>query len=63
MSDERGFVRDRKYRADTLLELKTELVQELELLDAMVKQHLKSYQVWYGETLPLSDQPCRPCEN
>lgn len=52
MSDERGFVRDRKYRADTLLELKTELVQELELLDAMVKQHLKSYQVWYGETPP-----------
>ncbi|GAA5953035.1 hypothetical protein JCM21900_005046 [Sporobolomyces salmonicolor] len=35
-----------KYRADTLLELKTNLVEELDLLDALVKHHLKSYQVW-----------------
>ncbi|GAA5829804.1 hypothetical protein JCM3766R1_001312 [Sporobolomyces carnicolor] len=50
-----------KYRADTLLELKTELVQELELLDAMVKQHLKSYQVWqHRRTIVLAlDDPSR----
>ncbi|GAA5970885.1 hypothetical protein JCM11641_004493 [Rhodosporidiobolus odoratus] len=35
-----------KYRADTLLELKSNLVEELELLDGLVKHHLKSYQVW-----------------
>ncbi|GAA6024317.1 hypothetical protein JCM11491_005984 [Sporobolomyces phaffii] len=50
-----------KYRADTLLELKTELVQELELLDAMVKSHLKSYQVWqHRRTIVLAlDDPSR----
>ncbi|GAA5971708.1 hypothetical protein JCM3765_007623 [Sporobolomyces pararoseus] len=53
-----------KYRADTLLELKTELVQELELLDAMVKHHLKSYQVWqHRRTIVLAlDDPSRELE-
>jgi len=29
-----------------LLEQKTKLKEELELLDELVKEHLKSYQVW-----------------
>ncbi|GAA6060079.1 hypothetical protein JCM10212_003040 [Sporobolomyces blumeae] len=50
-----------KYRADTLLELKTELVEELDLLDALVKYHLKSYQVWqHRRTIVLAlDDPSR----
>ncbi|GAA5878645.1 hypothetical protein JCM16303_002155 [Sporobolomyces ruberrimus] len=53
-----------KYRADTLLELKTDLVEELELLDHMVKQHLKSYQVWqHRRTIVLAlDDPSREIE-
>lgn len=53
-----------KYRADTLIELKTELVEELELLDAMVKHHLKSYQVWqHRRTIVLAlNDPSRELE-
>jgi hypothetical protein len=42
--------------------LKTELVEELELLDAMVKQHLKSYQVWYVLIPFVGAGPCEPRE-
>ncbi|GAA5928713.1 uncharacterized protein JCM15063_003948 [Sporobolomyces koalae] len=53
-----------KFRADTLLELKTELVEELALLDRMVKQHLKSYQVWqHRRTIVLAlNDPSRELE-
>jgi hypothetical protein len=38
----------RAYRSVTLRAIRKpeELVQELELLDELVKAHLKSYQVW-----------------
>jgi protein farnesyltransferase/geranylgeranyltransferase type-1 subunit alpha len=38
----------RAYRSETLRTMRKpeELVQELELLDELVKAHLKSYQVW-----------------
>ena len=36
----------RKYRADTLLALQSSMTNELDLLDQLVKYHLKSYQVW-----------------
>ncbi|GJN89140.1 hypothetical protein Rhopal_002114-T1 [Rhodotorula paludigena] len=35
-----------KYRADTLLEMKSSMTEELDLLDQLVQYHLKSYQVW-----------------
>lgn len=37
----------RKYRADTLLALQSSMTDELDLLDQLVKFHLKSYQVWF----------------
>ncbi|BGP39772.1 CAAX geranylgeranyltransferase alpha subunit [Rhodotorula kratochvilovae] len=35
-----------KYRADTLLALKSDMTAELDFLDQAVQYHLKSYQVW-----------------
>lgn len=36
----------RNYRMQTLLELKTPLEQELELMNEFARENLKSYQVW-----------------
>ncbi|GAA5861936.1 hypothetical protein JCM3774_001358 [Rhodotorula dairenensis] len=50
-----------KYRADTLLQMQTNLTEELDLLDKLVKHHLKSYQVWqHRRTIVLAlDDPSR----
>ncbi|GAA5981886.1 hypothetical protein JCM10908_004655 [Rhodotorula pacifica] len=50
-----------KYRADTLLQMQTNLSEELDLLDQLVKHHLKSYQVWqHRRTIVLAlDDPSR----
>ncbi|KDE07109.1 hypothetical protein MVLG_02679 [Microbotryum lychnidis-dioicae p1A1 Lamole] len=34
------------YRAQTLLAIKADLTKELDLMDELIKEHLKSYQVW-----------------
>lgn len=36
----------RAYRAETLLATKADLSKELDLMDELVKEHIKSYQVW-----------------
>ena len=36
----------RAYRAQTLLAIGSDLSKELDLMDELVKEHLKSYQVW-----------------
>ncbi|TNY23470.1 hypothetical protein DMC30DRAFT_414158 [Rhodotorula diobovata] len=50
-----------KYRADTLLALQSSMTDELDLLDQLVKFHLKSYQVWqHRRTIVLAlDDPSR----
>ncbi|KWU46260.1 protein prenylyltransferase, partial [Rhodotorula sp. JG-1b] len=53
-----------KYRADTLLQMQANLSEELELLDQLVKHHLKSYQVWqHRRTIVLAlNDPSRELE-
>ncbi|GAA5939445.1 hypothetical protein JCM3775_001714 [Rhodotorula graminis] len=53
-----------KYRADTLLALQSSMTDELDLLDQLVKYHLKSYQVWqHRRTIVLAlDDPSRELE-
>ncbi|BGP55277.1 hypothetical protein JCM8202_000648 [Rhodotorula sphaerocarpa] len=53
-----------KYRADTLLQMHAHLTEELDLLDQLVKHHLKSYQVWqHRRTIVLAlDDPSRELE-
>lgn len=36
----------RAYRAQTLLALQGDLSKELDLMDELVREHIKSYQVW-----------------
>ena len=40
------FPSGRSYRAQILLETKADLSLELDLMDDLVREHLKSYQVW-----------------
>lgn len=45
----------RTYRYQTLLAIQSDLAVELDLMDELIKEHLKSYQVWY--VLSLSPSP------
>jgi hypothetical protein len=51
-----GIVWDRAYRADTLLAMGSDLSEELDLMDGLIREHIKSYQVWFVPS-PLSPPP------